>query len=725
MSGSGSGHRVYRFGEFTLDEQSAELSGSEGRIPLRPQSFDVLRLLLDNDNRLVSKETLYDRIWGDRAVTDDSLAQCLIDIRRALGDSQREVIRTLPRRGYMFVGDVIVTRPDVAVSQPDRSPASAGWRRPAAVVGAVLVLAAIAWFLGPGRAPLPTGELDNSVAVLPFVDLSVRQDQQYLGDGLSEDIINSLGKYPELRVIARTSSFSLAGRSADVQQIRAALNVAYVLEGSVRRFGDQVYVVANLVDASTSTQVWTSDYQASQQALMTIHRSIARGVAEQIVPGLPALAATSRDTSFNAFDLMWLGSQYEDEVKGQSEVDRVALDRAIYYYREATLADPESALAHGRLAGALLYGGDVSAASDVIARALDLDPDLSEVQVTLGALYLAINEPDKAGEALRRAIDLNPSNVDALGAYASWYWIHTRNDATDYFREAMELDPANLTRYADLGFYLGSNFRTGETQQVLDTVRERFDGPEAWHVLASLSVFTGRIDESIAWTTRARDAEPGNPLHVAALAELLIDIGDYDAALALQPEPGVGALLKMAQYDEVIEEAQLLIIDEPDDVHLRYLLAFAYNAAGQPGEAVRIFGDLDMLEPEPPRQLIDFSARLILAQALDATGHRAEAIENANWWFDNVDLQGDDWWRSVYGACAYAILGEDEQALNWLERLPASVRLPWRYVVSDSTCFARFADNARYRQVLESLDERMAQERARLPKVLQEFGVQP
>lgn len=722
MSDTGPQAKTYRFGQFVLDERRAELSGREGGIPLRPQSLAVLQTLVANPGRLMTKNELHAKVWGNRAVTDDSLTQCLIDIRKALGDSRRKLIRTVPRRGYVFTGEVTVDAADETLSVTTRR---SGRTVVAAMLVAVSLLIGAAWLSLRGElSPLRT-PLENSVAVLPFVDLSGRQDQQYLGDGLSEDIVSSLGKYPALRVMARTSTFSLAEQSADIERIRKALNVAYVLEGSIRRSGDQVQVVAQLIDASDSTQVWSDSYSINQQELFSIQQVIAESIAATISPGKMPLVAAQKPSGFPATDLIWLARRYESEVREQTDVNRAVLEQAIRLYRDATVAAPNSALAHSRLAGALLYGGDIAEARKSVFRAMELDADLSEVQSTLGTYYFAINLPAEAGEAWNRAIELNPSNVDALGAYATWYWLNVESaPATEYYRRALELDPLNLSRYADFGFFLASNSRIAETEQIIESVQELFSGAEAMSVIARLLYLVGRIDESIAWTIRVRDLEPGNEDHVAVLAEKYIDIGDYDTALKLMPEPNLGMLLKMRRYEEFIDEAELLIIDEPDDVHLRYLLAFAYNATGRSGEAVRVFGELNMLEPHLLRQVIDSEAQVIAADAMAATGNNDAARALAQWWIDTLHVDGDDWWKNLYWACALSALGQHEEALAKFERIPLSHRVPWVYLARDSLCFRPYATDERFQRALDEIDIRLAGIRERLPETLKEFGVQ-
>ena len=216
---------LYRFGEFTLDTSRGVLLDNGVEVDLRPQSVMVLQVLLENHGRLVSKDELHDQVWGQKAVTDDSLAQCLVDIRRALRDTDRKIVRTLPRRGYMFEAEVsIETRSD----ESQRPAPSLTFARRAAGLAVVLLAAWLGWsyWNEPDASP--------SIAVLPFDDLSAGQDLQFIGDGLAEDILNTLAHYQEISVVARTSSFAYSTGSNDIKTIARALNVEFIVEGSVR-----------------------------------------------------------------------------------------------------------------------------------------------------------------------------------------------------------------------------------------------------------------------------------------------------------------------------------------------------------------------------------------------------------------------------------------------------------------------------------------------------------
>ena len=235
-----SASRSYSFGEYRLDLARGALLKSGADVKLRPKSFEVLRLLIERHGQLVTKDELLDAVWGHTVVTEDSIFQCLIDVRRAIGDESQQMIKTVPRRGYIF--DVPVTVSDAAsrdygvtvsgIAAPEReaagrssapSPAQSGLRllRNGLLAAALISLVPVViwWALeGRGKEAVPPVERSatqaphNSIAVLPFVNMSRDPDSTYFCDGISEEILNRLADFPELHVIARTSSFCAQGQ---------------------------------------------------------------------------------------------------------------------------------------------------------------------------------------------------------------------------------------------------------------------------------------------------------------------------------------------------------------------------------------------------------------------------------------------------------------------------------------------------------------------------------
>jgi len=566
--------------------------------------------------------------------------------------------------------------------------------------------------------------LPNSVAVLPFDNASRDPEDMFLSEGFSDELRDQLGRVAGLRIAARSSSLAVRDQAIDAKTMSEKLGVAVLVEGSLRRRGNSLRVSVQLIEGRTGLSLWNQTYERRSQEFLAVQQTIADEIVKHMLPETEAVLATTATRSASANELMLLARYYEQSVRDQADVDVETLLEAIRLYREATEADPESALAHCRLASTLLYLGDLRGAEAPIFKALSLNPDLSEVQVTLGEYYWKRGLRGARG-AWERAIELNPNNADALGAYANLVWMQGYAEQPEaLYRRALELDPLSLSKLGNLGHFLAQEGRFAETIQIIRRVEELFDDAAAQSLVIRLLELVGRLDESIALAIKLRDSQPENPAHSWSLAELYAEIGEYDTALELDPE-GVSVLFKMGRYEELIEVAELLMIDEPQDRYLRYLLAFAYNATGQYRAAIRILrltGLPDSVIPEA-KEAMDIEALVYLISALDGAGDTALATEYAEWFDKRAHVENTSWWINTYRACVLAVLDRDEEALQRLERLSESARLPWTSVVRDTPCFKRYIDEPRYQAVLDNMESRQIELRTRLPVTLAEHNV--
>lgn len=573
----------------------------------------------------------------------------------------------------------------------------------------------------------------NSLAVLPFANTSADPDDSFLSEGLSDELRDQLGRVTGIRIAARSSSIAAAEQRMDALAVSSRLRVANVLEGSLRRQGNRLRVSVQLVEGSSGLALWSETFERGPNELLSLQQAIAEQVVRLVLPDAQPMEAQPATRDVNANELMLLARHYEQRVRDRQITDTTTLLEAIRLYRESTEADPESALAHSRLAGALLFLGDIEAAEAPLFKALSLNPSLSEVQNTLGEFYWARGLPE-AGTAFARAVELNPNNADALTNYANLLWLsyethqETVQDLAQLYRRALELDPLSLSRHAALGEYYGKEGRTDEVKTVIQGIKRLFDDAKACRVIGWLRELTGELDLAIAWTIRARNLEPGNPDHVGKLAELYAAIGDFETALKLEPEPGIGLLFRMRNYGELIDIAEFLMIEEPEDINIRYLLAFAYNATGQFESAIHILSSTglpDSLLDGAARSVADIEAFYTLTNALAGIGspettELAKSLalfhENGPWW-------GDIGWLALYRGCGLAIMGRYDDALQLLVRVKESDRLLWNPVIRDSFCFKRFSHEPAYQNILEDQENRRALLRQRLSVTLTEFGV--
>jgi TolB-like protein/DNA-binding winged helix-turn-helix (wHTH) protein/Tfp pilus assembly protein PilF len=595
-------HKIFAFGEFTLDVARGALlkNGVEAR--LRPQSFEVLRFLVENANRLVSKDEIFRAVWHDTVVTDDSLTQCLIDIRRAIDDEMREMIRTVPRRGYVF--EFPVSESGVAAAAEPPPPARSANQRAWLVAAAgVAMLAVVAW-LGLGRYMTDTPATDraaapaNSIAVLAFVDMSEGGDHEYFADGVSEEILNLLTRIPELRVVARTSSFSFKGKDVDIATIAEALDVAFVLEGSVRRAGDQVRVTAQLVDAATSTHVWSETYDRDLDDLLAVQTDIAESVAR-------SLKITFAESTLSGAPRVVNPEAYERYLHGRFLHNRRApgdTAAAEAHFREAVRIDPGYASAWAALAGVHLvrsFEGDLPAEQqlermgEAITRALALDPLNAEVQLRAAQYYWHKGDIDRGQPHWERAQALGPNNVLVLGSLAGNDVGHGRlREAVAKWRRAVEADPlgyvtrANFARSlilvgeyeeatlelrrarelnpaaAGLDLEFGQLlFLRGRFEEALAAYESLPEGPDREQGLALVYRSLNRADDAEAMLERLRNRENGE--RALRLAEIHAQRGDPDEAfvwleIARELELAESATSAEPRFADSITESFLL-----------------------------------------------------------------------------------------------------------------------------------------------------------------------
>ena len=302
------------FENHALDPHRRELRRGGEQIALEPQVFDLLLYLVRNCDRVVSKDDLIESVWKGRVVSDSTLTSRINAVRKAIGDSGEEqrLIRTLPRKGIRFVGDVSVDAVRQA-AEPTAAPSPS--MQPA--------------------LPLPD---KPSIAVLPFTNMSADPEQSYFADGVVEDITTALSRFSSLFVIARNSAFAYAGKSVDVRRIGRELGVRYVLEGSIRRAGNRVRITGQLIQADTGTHVWANHYDGDLGDIFALQDRITESVAGVVGPSIEQAeidrVRRTRPDSLDAYDL-YLRAQalfYEMTRKGH--------DTGLELLRRAIALDP-------------------------------------------------------------------------------------------------------------------------------------------------------------------------------------------------------------------------------------------------------------------------------------------------------------------------------------------------------------------------------------------------
>jgi len=422
------------FGPYEADLHSGELRKNGNKIRLQSQPFQLLVMLLERSGELVTREEIRQKLWSADTFVDfdHSLASALNKVREALSDSAFEprYIETLPRRGYRFLGEVTSIEPDPIVSE---TPAEVAVDpRPkmrsrvlaiSLVLGTVvLCLATIAWSLRvrPSRLPNEFSPV-RSIAVLPLVNLSNDNDQQFFADGVTDELITSLAQISSLRVTSRTSTMSYQGTRKSAGQIAKELGVEALVEGSVVRSGTRVRITAQLIQAASDRHLWAQTYDRELSDILTVQGEVARDIAESI-----SLHLTSKEQS-----QLSLRKTVDPEVallifKGQYLLRTLDTERAKAMFSQATQRDPDNAEAWAGLADTLHtegVEGDYEAfphSKIAATRALKIDPEQPQALMALGVTsFLYDWNPEASEEYFRRAIEAQPNYAIAHMLFAN------------------------------------------------------------------------------------------------------------------------------------------------------------------------------------------------------------------------------------------------------------------------------------------------------------------
>jgi len=495
-----------RFGEFELDPARQELRRSGELVAVQPKPFAVLQLLVEERERVVSKEEIHERVWPGVAVSDASLSTAMKDVRRALGDDAhaQRWVKTLRGRGFRFIGDVDVEAKatDTRVSQPPRRSPVLG------IAAAAVALGALAWWLGglsltpPTARPAPS----TSLVVLPFDDLSPDGDKAYLAHGMSEELTSTLSGVPELRVVARTSAEVAKQRDLTVEEIGQTLGVGAVVEGSVRSEDGQLRVTVQLVGAHDGFHLWSESFDRPHADLLRLQHDIALAVADALLVELGTPGPSGGTTQAQAYDLL-LQSGFQARTE-------LGTEAALRYVEEALALDPGSALGHTYAAWRAydtcqMGFGDCSEwlprSRAAAERAVALDPALPNARCAKGWMHALHYEWAEAEAESRRALELRPDYPCALVNLGSFRLIQGDMDGLGELERAVEVDPLNRTALMNIGNAYGL-LQIAPEKAVLWLEKARRLGPDnrgTRLVLASALETTGRKDEARAALLKA------------------------------------------------------------------------------------------------------------------------------------------------------------------------------------------------------------------------------
>ena len=537
MNGGSAGRRLIRFGAFELDLESGELRKAGALIHLPPQPAKVLALLASHPGQIITREEIRQQIWGTETFIafDQGLNHCIKQIRTALGDDAEAAryIQTLPRRGYRFIAPV------ERAPEPAPPPAAGTRRLPLrlwmvavsllAALGAAVLLIFNVGGLRDRLLPKPTPPRIASIAVLPLANLSGDPEQEHFADGMTEELITTLGQISALRVISRTSVMRYKGAKKPLPEIARELNADAVIEGTLLRSGDRVRITANLLHAPTDRHLWAETYERDLGDVLTLQRELARTVAKEIRAALSpqeqARLARSRPINPEAHEL-YLKGQYH-----YYKWRREEFKRAIAYFEKAIAVDPNYAQAYLGLAktygwqwiqGSLPPKEAYPKFSAALKRALEIDDTLPEAHYVLAvsAWYFYWNWQQAEAE-FKRALALNPNLEEARYEYG-WF-LSAMGRSTEGIAEAkraVEGDPLSYSANLALGLnYSVARQYDQAVAQYLRTIELDPNDPRGYEFLSGAHATLGLYEQALKAHQKQMNLLGARPEDVAAVGE--------------------------------------------------------------------------------------------------------------------------------------------------------------------------------------------------------------
>lgn len=489
------------FGEYALDQERRELTLHGQAVAVGPQVFDLLLHLVQNHDRVVSKDDLLKSVWSGRIVSESTITSHINAVRKAIGDSggEQRLVRTIARKGFRFVGEIRIREmPDATLRMPTGEQAF-GTKDPSNL--------------------LPVLPDKPSITVLPFQNLSGDAEQDYFADGVVEDIITALSRIRWLFVIARNSSFAYKGRAVDVKEVGRELGVRYVLEGSVRKAGSKVRITGQLIDATTGTHLWAERFEGTLDDIFELQDQIAESVVGAISPEIEKAeierAKRKPTESLGAYDCYLRG------MANLHSGTREAIDAALPLFHQAIERDPEFASAYGgaawchfwrkvngwmgdrdreiadgaRLARlAVAFGrddavaltrgghalghlaGDLDGAIALIDRARFLNPNFAPAWFLGGFLRIFRGESESAMEDFAHAVRLSPLDPELFrmqaGTALAHFFAGRFDSAANWAERALGNLPSLVVAVAVASASYALAGRNAEAQRAMQRLRE-------------------------------------------------------------------------------------------------------------------------------------------------------------------------------------------------------------------------------------------------------------
>lgn len=563
---------IYEFGEFRLLVEDGSFWREDERIAVTQKPLELLTLLLENPNRVVTREEIIERIWPDTYVDENNLSVTVSMLRKSLGPDANILIETIPRKGYRLNGDVSVTngveliskreltrttieRIEIddsettnAIAQLGRKAGRQSYYLAAIFAALVLLVGILGWSYLRRDDPL-SRQTNRTVAVLPFIDLSADEKGRQFSIGLADSLITKLAGIRGLTVRPMSSVLTAGDEKLTAESAGRLLNVDAVLEGTIQRDGENYRVSVQLVNAKDNQVIWANVLEEKSQNLFGFQRLLSSQVADALAFKLTADERNqlTRQPTVNAeaYRAYILARFYFNKRTGDD------LRSAKVQFVQALEYDPLFAEAHSGLAATNLLLSDsgyaaippaegYSAARVSAEKAIELDPTNAEAYAVRGQLLTGYDWKISEGErSLRKAIELNSSYSTAY-QWLGWNLIIQRrtSEASDSFQRALELDPISPAIASDQGYpaFFAGDFGAAAEKFKAALVLDKNYPSTRMNIWRSLH-YAGRLDEAAAELAAvAQVALPETPVLMMARGCTLAKSGKVDEARLIYDE---------------------------------------------------------------------------------------------------------------------------------------------------------------------------------------------
>lgn len=577
--------------------------------------------------------------------------------------------------------------------------------------------------------------LPNSIAVLPFADISQEKDQEYLGDGISDTVMHVLSRVNGLTVTARTSSFAFKGQNLNIQDIANSLRVANILEGSVQKSGNEVRIIARLIEASSGTELWSGYFDRELSGIFEIQDEIARDV-------VAALKVAVLDEDKDRLKTRYQPNleSYEQLILGRAELTKSTVEgmrAAQAHFQKAIDLDPDFSDPYAELAFTYLFPalnpglGQAASAElrrPLIEKAIDLDPMSAKAHTGLGLLLRDEGKLEESKKSLQQAIELNPNYADAYAALGSnSFRSGDFEESLAFHQKAVDLNPQDNQYQIFLANAYWSLAQSEKALAIIrDNIRRSPEIPDNYGMMSRWLVQMGRAGEAMKYDQAHFAMDPDNPMAWKSVCDMYAQLWDLDAYIICMNEyieafpDDLDAQMSLAgaqgDYDTAVQLGRRLIEQSPNWQYRKTQVAFWLSHAHRWEEVINIIGEYKpgLFQPEPVIQFWDLWPATHLAQALMETGQAEQAGVLAATGIDfllrqrklqvGADLMG------IEDAQLYAVMGEKELMLRSLEDAINKDWMFYSFSIINTPLFKDFRDEPDFQALLERQANKMAKQ---------------